>query len=531
MLPLVLFAHVFGPLLAQLPARAPRPGSVAGLVLGSSLALATTGCGRKAEAQWIPDDAAVVRCTVSGPNLQLPHLVDELATPLPPTGLLARKMDPIALDELGYERDRIVCATMQTPSAEELERASAAIEELSELRKTIKPTVRNLGRCRCTYAEAIDAKGLISGCRDTPTDESCEPEAEQVEALQEALAPLRAKLETTEVPRIHWRLVGRSDRLGRFAARRDELIARHPGGSEVYVPGNPLPPRYGAKLIAAMLSEDHVVAVVSQDSGQGLLVVREIGNLLVLDHFSHPDWGGHARADEYILLTMMEDAQIERYRAALDAPTSARALQLEARDGYLIEVDRDALERVDRAAEISTNFVARNYDPAREQRVLPPLLTDRVTLQVPFGTEGTTLRARYRLTKEGRKWTEFAAGAPLAETLADLGEPDVIPRFVAARGRAGGLFQLRGTATERLLFAGLTGLPKVLLAIEAANPGSIEGDFNDWQVALPSGPLPGELKSRDGVRELRERLSIDPHTLSGGLSKDGGYVDVELARR
>src|SRR5690606_32475359 len=61
-----------------------------------------SGCGvGKGTPEWIGSNAAVVRCTVAGPNLELPRLFDELPSPALPTGLYARTMDPIALDQLG----------------------------------------------------------------------------------------------------------------------------------------------------------------------------------------------------------------------------------------------------------------------------------------------------------------------------------------------------------------------------------------------------------------------------------------------
>lgn len=486
---------------------------------------------RKGAPEWIGSDAAVVRCTVAGPNLRPPLLFDELPSPAVPTGLYARAMDPMALDQLGYERDRAVCASLQAPTTAELASAAEAIDELRRLRREVARRVGLLGPCRCTYAAALDAEGLVDGCSDAPTDQSCEATGEKVEALAELLAPLRAQLERTQVPRLHWRLAGRTDRIGRFVARHDDLVARHLGGSEVYLQGTPLPPRHGTALIRKLLTVEGVVAVVRQDGGRALLVVRELDDQLILDHFAYPSWGEIVDPAVYPLLPYLDDAQVERYRKALAPPAKARELLLDPREGYLVELDRAALERVDRGQIVATQFAGRSYDDSREQRVLPPLLVDRLAFQVPFGTEGKALRMHLRLTDAGRRWVGAVDGVELADALTSLGQIDVTPSYRPARPGFEQMFLLRGTPVDELLFAGPSALPQVLAAVEAAHPGSLDGDIDDWQAELPSGPMPGDFPSREGIRELRERLSIDEHRLEGELVEGGRVIAVELERR
>ncbi|NVB39179.1 hypothetical protein G6O69_15155 [Pseudenhygromyxa sp. WMMC2535] len=511
--------------------RAPSPARSA-LLLGLGLLVAATGCrSSKAVEKWIPEDAAVVRCTVAGPNFQLPALVDELPTPTPPTGMLALNMDPIALDELGYERDRPVCASLMAPSAQEIQRARETLDNLEDLRRDVAVESRKLGPCRCTYAEAMDAAGLIPGCYDRPTSERCAAEADKVAALDEILDPLRAELERALIPRTHWRMVGRSDRLGRFEVRHAELIARHPGGSEVYLQKTPLPPRHGMRLVSLLLSLDDVVAVVSQDSGRALLVVREVGDLLVLDHFGYPKWSGRVDPQLQILLSYLDDTQTASYREALAAPALIRSHPLEPSDGYLIELDRDALERADQAALISAQFSGVGYDDTHEHRQNPPLLVDRISLQVPFGTEGKRLRAYLRLTEQGRQWASAAADTSLVEALSTLGLGEFVPEYEPTRKGVEALFLLRGTPVEQLLFAGPTALPKVLAAVEAANPGSVEGSIESWEVEFPVGALPSQLETRAGAEGLRERLAMEPHELRGELVDEGRAIRLALEPR
>lgn len=511
----------------------PRPPLAAHAALLCAT-LGLTSCGvRKGAPDWIGVDAAVVRCTVSGPNLALPQLFVEVPSPLPPTGLYARAMDPIALDQLGYERDRAVCATLQAPDAAELDAAATAIDALIETRNETTKRARKLGRCLCNYADVLDSRTLVPGCAERPTQRQCEAEPEAIAALAELLTPLRESLEAAEVPRLHWRLAGRTDRRGRFAVRHDELLGRHPGGSEVYLPATPLPPYPGMALVAALLAEDHVEAVVRQDNGRALLVVREIDDELVLDHFAYPDWLGAdvegVDPELSALLPHLDDAQIERYREALAPPSQTRDLLFRPHKGYMVELDRAALERVDRAVLLAAHYAGHRYDPEREVHTLPPRLADRFAHQIPYGTEGEVLRARVRLTDEGRQWIGEWAEYAAFESLSSLGQDDVVPAFEpATQDGVDRLFVLRGQPIESVLFAGVSALPKVLFAVELAASGSVDGPIGEFEVELPSGPLPGEFPTRRGIGSIRERLSKTPHELEVELVEGGREIALEL---
>lgn len=495
-----------------------------------------SGCGvRKGAPEWIGSNVAVVRCTVAGPNLELPRLFDEVPSPALPTGLYARAMDPIALDQLGFERDRVVCASLQAPDVSELERAHEAIAQLHEQRRELLTSSRKLGGCRCEYADALNARSLLPGCLDQPSKPNCELDPELLQSLADQLAPLQETLASAEVPRTHWRLAGRSDRPGRFVARYEQLIARHRGGSEVFVRSHRLPPQPGAKLLAGLLAIEHVVAVVRQDGGRGLLVVREIGEQLILDHFAYPDWvsGGFTRIDPelHALLAHAEDAQLARYRAALEPPSQRRELLLDPRKGYLVELDHAALERVDRALLVAAEYVGLGYDEAAETRELPALLIDRVTHQVPYGTDGEVLRARMRLSEQGREWLASVRKHEVLDAVPALGHLDREPSFEPAEPGFAELFTLRGQPIEQALFAGPAGVPKLLLAIASTDARALDGTIEDFEIALPTGPLPGGYPTRPGLQLLRERLSIRAHSLAIELVDGGRTLALELAPR
>jgi hypothetical protein len=496
-----------------------------------ALVLALAGCGvGKGAPQWIDGDSAVVRCTIAGRNLRLPRLLDAIPTPLPPSGLYAQTLDPIALDELGFERDRVVCASLQAPDDAAIESARAAIVELRRIREQVSTAARDVGGdCMCMQADPLDARGLLPGCMARPTESYCDPSPEQVAALAATLAPLQDQLAVTELPRVHWRLFGRTDRPGRFAVRHGDVVGRHPGGSEVFVRGAPLPPRPGMQLIAALLGLDGVVAVVRQDSGRAVLVVRELDDVLVLDHFAYGDPVGlepEQASDLHALLGHLDDAQIAWFRAALAPPTSVRELQLDPRDGYLVELDHAGLERVDRAMLVMATLGGGSYDEASEQRTVSPLLVDRVTLQVRFGTEGQRMLVRLRLDDAGRSWLAGAEGLDLRDAITGLGAVEQTPAFEPAA--PGFPFVLRGRPIEQVVFAGLSAGPKLLDAIEAQQPGSVEGEADDFEVLVPSGPLPGGFEGRPGTEELREMLTLVPHRLRGDVVERGRVLELDL---
>lgn len=499
-----------------------------------ALALGLPGCGvGKGAPQWIDSDAALVRCTIAGRNLRLPRLLDAIPTPQPPTGLYAQGLDPIALDQLGFERDRVVCATLEAPDDAAIEAAREAIVELRKVREAVDAEARELGEgCLCMQADQLDARALLPGCMRQGTRVDCEARPDQLAALATSLAPLRERLAVTELPRVHWRLFGRTDRLGRFAARHGDLVARHAGGSEVYLRGAPLLDRPGSRAIAGLLALEGVVAVVRQDSGRALLVVRELDDVLILDHFAHgatPGLTPTELSDVHGLLGYLDDAQLGWFRAALAPPETPRSPQLDPREGYLIELDHAALERVDRAALVLASLGGVVYDEAAEQRIVPPLLVDRFSLQVPFGSEGERLRARLRLTDEGRRWLAGGEGLELRDALPGLAAIEVAPSFTSALPDL--QFVLRGQPIEQVLFAGPSAAPELFAAIEAQQPGSLAGEVDEFELDIPSGPLPGGFAGREGTHEWRERLSLQPHRLVGEQVEGGRVLAIDVSPR
>lgn len=496
------------------------------LGLTGSLLAASAGCGLGKDAtRWISDDAAVVRCTVAGSAYRLPDLAVELPAPSTPTGLYARVLDPMALDDLGYTRDATVCASLVAPSEVTLSEAKAGLEKVIAARAELDLEARKLGPCACEVARAIGKHDLLASCVGKPWERHCIAKEFEKQDMEKLVAPLETALGEATVPRLHWRLAGPSDRPARFLARSGELLPRHSGGSKIYQRGEPVPERLNHVLISSLLEEDGVIAVVRQDSGTALLVMRIVNGQLVLDHFRYP------KVDESMLalLPHVDNAQVDDYRAALAAPAATRKLALDPKDGTLVELDRAALERVDEGLVLSS-VLAKAYSTEREQRSLPPVVFDRVTFQVPFGEQGETARAVLRLSEEGRTWVS-GMGEDLIVNALDTVQVSALEPALAPGGRDPG-FLSRGRSPDRIWFAGAHQFVEIVRAIEYAAAGSIRGSGAQWTLTIPSGPLPGEFfDTPEELKRLRERLSKRRHELGVQIDHEQGRVELTLEPR
>ena len=98
-------------------------GRTGAACLAGALALWGLGCGGgELATRWVPAEAAMVRCTTAGRDRMPPVLLD-LPLPSVPTGLLARQLDPMALDDMGFEREQPVCAALLEPSGDTIDAA------------------------------------------------------------------------------------------------------------------------------------------------------------------------------------------------------------------------------------------------------------------------------------------------------------------------------------------------------------------------------------------------------------------------
>ncbi|MBX7079577.1 MAG: hypothetical protein K1X88_10350 [Nannocystaceae bacterium] len=482
-------------------------GSTRARCLAAIVGLAA--CGREGDPRaWIGERAAVVRCSAAGRNPP-PPIMAGIPAPPPPSGLLARQLDPLALDAMGYRRDATVCAVLEAPPGATIDVARTALPAVLTLHdRADREATRIGGRCTCEIARELGVRDLVASCAQTPTVAGCDTAA-RADELATALQPLREAVAAVELPWQHWRLVGATDRPGWFADHVDALVANHDGGTLVFRPGQALPARVDP-AVRALLGLEHVVAVLRQDSGRALVLARELDGLLVLDHFAQPQ----ASPERAPLLERMREAQLTAMVSRLAPPTQARETMAAPQHGTMVELDRPMLEEVDRAA--LATAVLLDQPAAAPAPAGPPALFDRVSFQAPFGEQGAVLRIEHALSVDGLAWAQTLSDAALVGNLGGLGLRDEPPP--PAELPAGLRLVLRGSTTERYAVHGVHRLPSLLQTLELAAPGAVAGTLSAWRVDWPGGPVPAPADAPElfaGLRSLAQRryrldASFDP---------------------
>ncbi len=473
------------------------------------------GCGADGgPAGWIDARAAVIRCTSAGRDRMPPVLLD-LPAPAPPTGLYARVLDPMALDDLGFERDAVACA-MLLPAEPDTD---ASVEALFSARsKAGRDAVAAGGFCACEAASELDARPLLPQCVDRPTRSNCEV-AELIPAVEAALEPVYAALEAVRPPLVHWRLVGKSDRPGWFARQQSLLAERHDSGSSIFVKGQAVPRRGNGALLKALLDEDDVVAVARQNSGLAVLVVRELDKMLVLDHFSYPAVSGQAVP----VLPYIDNAAIGRYRSLLAKPTETRKLALPPGKGNMLEVDFSLLETFDAA--LSSGAALAGMNPAGPRDV-PDRRVERVAAQAPFGKQGQQLDVRIELTDAGTQWAQLLTSSDLLPGLDSLelapveelpGTGSELPLWVA------------GTPLEEDVVYGLEQVPALMDDIESRYPGSIGGTARAWSFTMPMSNLSEVLSESARFSGIRSAFAERQYTIEVTVASDGAALTASIA--
>ena len=415
----------------------------------------------------------------------MPPVLLDLPVPYPPTGLYARQMDPVALDDLGFQRETVACAMLRVPTPEAINHAEEAVANLAETHRRASSDATRAGlRCTCEVADSIGLRALVFGCATQEAQPNCEVESRQA-GVRDALQPVIEALRDTPPPVVHWRIAGKTDRANWFPEHESLLLPRHTGGSTFYVRGQAVPARKNYELVRELLEVEGVTAVVRQDGGKALVVVRELGKELIIDHFSHPAISN----DRVPLLAALDNAHAEHYKALLEKPTERRSLVFEPQDGTMLEIDRPLLEEVDRLI-LSAAPLAGGYNLDRERRVEPTVLIDRVAIQAPYGKKGQVLKARIQLNADGQGWANTLQDEVLSPTLDELGlsgdpivfEPDPnIPSDLP--------FVLRGAVTNEQLIQGFHGIPSLMRQIEMRHPNTVQGKASAWKFIMPPDDL------------------------------------------
>ncbi|MCA9711818.1 MAG: hypothetical protein KDK70_38635, partial [Myxococcales bacterium] len=431
------------------------------------LALAACGGGELAT-RWVPPEAAVVRCTTAGRHRMPPVLLD-LPLPAVPTGLLARQLDPMALNDMGYEREHPICASLARPSAEAIETARDGVSSLLAIYRQTGSRARvELGRCTCDVARIAGVAELLAPCHDEPHRPTCTATPDEVQRVTALVEPLREALASTPIPRLHWRVAGRSDRPGWVVRRLTELLPRHAGGATAFVPGQAVPSRHNHALIRRLLDVPGTVAVLRLDGGQSVLVVRELDGAQVLDLLSFPP------VDPALapLLPHIDEARGQDVVDALEQPATAWAPPLPLDRGNVVFLDRSGMRAVDALVLAMAPLAGQPRAPRELPEPPQEPLVDAVTLQADFGTDGTVLRAQLQLSEAGQLWAQTVGDAQLGSQLEQLGLPLEPPPLAPAVEPEVALPFYRG-ATDRLVLDGLQRAPALLRTLEMTNPSSV----------------------------------------------------------
>jgi hypothetical protein len=502
------------------------PSATAGRGAGVIAALLLVACGPdRGPREWIDERAAVVHCTSAGRDRMPPVLVD-LPVPYPPSGMFAREMDPMALGDLGFQRDTVACAMLHAPDPDTAERNAEAVATLVETHDEVSAAAASVGtRCTCEIADSLGLEALVLACARRETQARCDVERFQA-PMRDALQPMVDALAATPPPLVHWRLVGKTDRPGWLADHEADVVARHSGGSQFYVRGQAVPARRNFELIRGLLEVEGVTIVVRQDGGRSLLVVRELGSQLVLDHFTHPA----IQPERSPLLAAFDNAHVEHYVSLLAKPGATRKLVHDPRDGNLVELDRRLLEAFDDSL-LGAAPLGGGYPEAQQTREQPEVFVDHVAIQAPFGKEGQVLHVRARLTEDGHDWANLLPPDLLGPTLDELALENAAPVFVPPPGAVALPFVLRGTPTEALLFHGVHRVPELMRQVEISHPSTVQGKADAWQFVMPTDDLGAIVGADAPAKGLRTALSERPHTIEVGFDAAREHLDVEIEPR
>jgi len=455
----------------------------------------------------------------------MPPVLLDLPIPPVPTGLLARQLDPMALNDMGFEREQPVCAALLQPPSEQIEAARADTTTVLAEHSRVGAEVRaRLGRCACEVARATSVESLLGPCHDEPYRPECEITEYQVDELRTLMEPLQSALASTPIPRLHWRLAGRTDRPGWLVERLVELLPRHLGGATAFQPGQAIPSRHNHVLIRRLLEVPGAIAVLRLDGGRAMLVARELDGALVLDLFAFP------RVDPRLvpLLPFIDDARVDDLVDALVQPAAAWSPSLPLDDGNLVHLDRPALRAVDSLVLAMAPLAGEAAAPRALPEPATSPLVDAITLQAEFGAKGKRLHAHLRLSDAGQQWAQTLSSTVLGPELEALGLPlEPTPSQSLDLDLD---FVVHGRPPERLVLDGLAYAPSFLRSLEMHHPSSVGGHLDAWDVAFPPGAVApgGTVMPPFELRAWAERVGAESYRLRSSFDRARQHLDLTL---
>jgi hypothetical protein len=292
--------------------------------------------------------------------------------------------------------------------------------------------------------------------------------------------------------------------------------------------GEAITERENGPLIQQLFQVDGVTAIVRQDSGRALLIIRESRGDLILDHFSYP------APIPIGIVHLLDNNNYDEYARRLAKPGSTRSPLLDVTKGNIVEFDWQLVDAVDQMAEVAGLLMDTPYDPEQETLVDPEPYVDRVAYQAPFGREGEALMVKAQLTELGTKWAQGTVGAVLSPTMIELGlTPQEPPSFTPPSPDTSKQISYVGRGTQ-VQFAGVHGLrmaPEVFAAIERTHPGTIQGKGDEWAMEIPKADLTGAVGPGGPFSGLREMFTRKPYKVTLSFPPERDVVDLRAAPR
>ena len=481
---------------------------------------------------YLPRGAPVVLCgRADDPEAQTPiepsHWFASLPLPRAPAGTYASSMQPRVFRDLGFAFGQRVCAAPIVPSVDDIEAQRINAVAVSIADKRLQSLVDG---CVCTELRKSGRMSWAPICGRLQRASRCPDQSEAMRRFDEAFAELQLALSAPR-PRLHWRVVGRLGRAGRFRVVAEEHLdwLDYPG--RVSTPEEPARGDEQDPLMRALLAMPDVSAVVRQGQGQAVLVVREIGEVQVFDYFEHlalpQRWGANWGALDADLLGTRLEALM-----ALPQPESTMAKQLEQTPGEphlwletaqgFLHLDHGRLDDYDRLLLAGREIDGQHYDESLESRKGEALLMDELTM----AWDDQRSRGRVRLTLDGQAWWGEPTGGEtiVQHAVARAVEPTPFEFQPAMRHP----FVLRGQPLERGVFDALRGFPRIIDAAFSADANGVSGDAKHFRIALPEGRVAGEVATVPGLVALQSHLSARPHTLSVEVDATNGFALFEL---
>jgi hypothetical protein len=481
---------------------------------------------------YLPRGAPVVLCQrAEDPEAEIEiersHWFATLPLLQAPAGTFASSMQPRVFRDLGFAAGQRVCAAPIVPPLQRIEAQRANAAALGAADESLQSLVDG---CVCAELRKVGRLSWAPRCGRIKNVTRCPDQSARLTRFEEALAELEVLL-PAERPRLHWRVVGSLGRTGRFPVSASEHLEWLDYPGRVSTPEKLATGDEQDPLVRALLAVPDVTAVIRQGRGHAVLVVREIGDIQVLDYFenlaSSKRWG----TDWGVLDRDMLGARLESM-LALPGTENTMLSQLEQTPGKphewlstahgLVHLDHGRLDDYDRLLLAAREVDGEHYDETLETRTRDELLMDELTLA--WNDQST--RGRVRLTLEGQAWWGNPVdGEFIVQHAAARLEEPTRPEFKPAMEHD---FVLRGQPLELGVFDALRGFPRIIDAAFNVDANGVSGDAANFRVELPEGRVAGEIQTAPGLVALQSYLSTRPHAMSVKVDAPNGFALFEL---